>query len=194
MPCGELAKHDLADKCRSIKGPGEAEASNSKGKAVEPRDAEDSSEDMGKTSSAEPNGKGIFVRLIRWSYPDHYAHPVTSNPLTSPPVFWTEVFSYADGRWLPVDPIRAFVNKRNVFDPTPVGTTPRPATVDNRMIYVIAVEEDGYMRDVTLRYAKQYSAKVAKAQSGGKGRREWRSQVISVVTRPYRLVGDSVPS
>ncbi len=136
----------------------------------------------------------IFARLIRWSYSDHYAHPVTSNPLTSPPVFWTEVFSRADGRWLPVDPIRAIVNKRKVFDPTPIGTTPRPATVDNRMIYVVAVEEDGYMRDVTPRYAKQYSAKVAKAQSGGKGRREWWSQVISVVTRPYRLVRDSVPS
>ena len=59
------------------------------------------------------------------------------------------------------------------------------------MIYVIAVEEDGYMRDVTPRYAKQYSAKVAKAQSGGKGRREWWSQVLQTVTRPYKLVGNS---
>jgi hypothetical protein len=59
------------------------------------------------------------------------------------------------------------------------------------MVYVIAVEEDGYMRDVTPRYAKQYSAKVAKVQSGGKGRREWWSQVIQMVTRPYKLVGNS---
>jgi hypothetical protein len=47
------------------------------------------------------------------------------------------------------------------------------------------------MRDVTPRYAKQYSAKVAKVQSGGKGRREWWSQVIQMVTRPYKLVGNS---
>lgn len=59
------------------------------------------------------------------------------------------------------------------------------------MMYVIAVEEDGYMRDVTPRYAKQYSAKVAKAQSGGRSRREWWTQVVSTVTRPYRLVRNS---
>jgi xeroderma pigmentosum group C-complementing protein len=59
------------------------------------------------------------------------------------------------------------------------------------MVYVIAVEEDGYMRDVTPRYAKQYSAKVAKVQSGGKGRREWWSKVVQTVTRPYKLVGNS---
>ena len=58
-------------------------------------------------------------------------------------------------------------------------------------MYVLAVEEDGYMRDVTPRYAKQYSAKVAKVQSGGKGRREWWAQVIRSVTRPYRLVRNS---
>ena len=118
-------------------------------------------------------------------------HPATSNPLTSPPVFWTEVFSRPDSRWLPVDPIRAVVNKRKIFDPTAVGTSSRPAIVDNRMMYVVAVEEDGYMRDVTPRYAKQYSAKVAKAQAGGKGRREWWSQVVQRVTRPYKLVGNS---
>jgi xeroderma pigmentosum group C-complementing protein len=113
-----------------------------------------------------------------------------SDPLTTPPVFWTEVFSRPDGRWLPVDPIRAIVNKRKVFDPTPVGTSSRLAKVDNRMTYVMAVEEDGYMRDVTPRYARQYSAKVSKVQSGGKGRREWWEQVVQTLTRPYKLVRD----
>jgi xeroderma pigmentosum group C-complementing protein len=59
------------------------------------------------------------------------------------------------------------------------------------MIYVIAIEEDGYMRDVTPRYAKQYSAKVSKAQSGGRGRREWWTQVMQMVIRPYKLVRGS---
>ena len=58
------------------------------------------------------------------------------------------------------------------------------------MTYVLAVEEDGYMRDVTPRYAKQYSAKVSKVQSGGRGRREWWEQVVQTVTRPYKLVRD----
>lgn len=115
-----------------------------------------------------------------------------SDPLTTPPVFWTEVFSRPDGRWLPVDPIRAIVNKRKVFDPTPVGISSRRAKVDNRMTYVMAVEEDGYMRDVTPRYAKQYSAKVSKVQSGGRGRREWWDQVVQTLTRPYKLHRDDV--
>ena len=117
--------------------------------------------------------------------------PEPSDPFTTPPVFWTEVFSRPDGRWLPVDPIRAIVNKRKVFDPTVTPTGSRPANVDNRMVYVLAVEEDGYMRDVTPRYAKQYSAKVAKMQSGGRGREEWWARVLQMVTRPYKLVRNS---
>jgi xeroderma pigmentosum group C-complementing protein len=85
------------------------------------------------------------------------------------------------------------MNKRKVFDPTPVGNMSRPAVVDNRMMYVLAVEEDGYMRDVTPRYAKQYSAKVSKVQSGGRGRREWWAQVVRTMTRPYKLVRKSSP-
>ncbi|KAI0064088.1 Rad4-domain-containing protein [Artomyces pyxidatus] len=117
------------------------------------------------------------------------------DPTTSPPVFWTEVFSRPDGRWLPVDPIRAIVNKRKVFDPS-FSTTPntpmRKSRVDNRMSYVIAFEEDGYVRDVTPRYAREYGAKVAKAQAGGKSRKQWWERVLSIVTRPYRLHRDDL--
>jgi xeroderma pigmentosum group C-complementing protein len=61
------------------------------------------------------------------------------------------------------------------------------------MMYVLAVEDDGYMRDVTPRYAKQYSSKISKVQSGGRGRREWWAQVVRTVTRPYKLVRESCP-
>ncbi len=62
-------------------------------------------------------------------------------------------------------------------------------------MYVLAIEEDGYVRDVTRKYARQYGAKVAKVQGGavtgggGKGREAWWERVVSTVTRPYRLVG-----
>jgi xeroderma pigmentosum group C-complementing protein len=63
------------------------------------------------------------------------------------------------------------------------------------MVYVVALEEDGYARDVTRRYAKEFSAKVAKVQGGssiigggGKGRKAWWERVIGTVSRPYRLV------
>lgn len=98
-----------------------------------------------------------------------------------PPVFWTEVFSRPDGRWIPVDPVRYIVNKRKVFEPPPHDK-------DNRMVYVVAIEEDGYARDVTLRYAKEYGAKTAKIQMGGKGRKEWWAFVMALMTRPFRLV------
>ena len=118
----------------------------------------------------------------------------TPDPTTTAPVFWTEAFSRADARWIPVDPIRVIINKRKVFDPTPnpsAATKPdwrRPVRVENRMVYVLAFEEDGYARDVTPRYAREFGAKVAKVQQGGKGRREWWERICRMVARPYRLV------
>ena len=113
----------------------------------------------------------------------------TPDPTATPPVFWTEVFSRADGRWLPVDPIRCIVNKRKVFDPPSSSSATRQ---ENRMVYVVAFEEDGYARDVTPRYAREFGAKVAKVQggsgSGGNARKEWWNRVVRMVTRPYRLV------
>ena len=64
------------------------------------------------------------------------------------------------------------------------------------MVYVVAFEEDGYARDVTRRYARTFGAKVAKLQGGSssasmggsKGRLAWWEGLMSLVTRPYRLV------
>jgi hypothetical protein len=58
-------------------------------------------------------------------------------------------------------------------------------------VYVLAFEEDGYGRDVTRRYARQYAAKVAKIQGGQKppGRKQaWWERVVDGIRRPYRLV------
>ena len=118
----------------------------------------------------------------------------TPDPTKSAPVFWTEVFSRADARWLPIDPVRGFVNKRTVFDPSSKLNSPEGTKVENRMVYVVAFEEDGYARDVTPRYAKEYGAKVSKLRQGGKGKKEWWEQVIRMVTRPYRLVSMRVAS
>ncbi|KAI5996749.1 hypothetical protein EDC04DRAFT_2872333 [Pisolithus marmoratus] len=121
-----------------------------------------------------------------------------SDPRLAPPVFWTEVFSRADSRWLPVDPIRGIINKRHVFDPS--GPQPEEYKVsrieDNRMLYAVVLEEDGFGRDVTARYARNYTAKVSKAQGIGSGplggRKEWWARVVQAITRPYRLNRDDV--
>ncbi len=123
-----------------------------------------------------------------------FAGERTPDPTTTAPVFWTEVFSRADARWIPIDPVRVIVGKRKAFDPTPnpsASTKPdrrRPVRVENRMVYVLAFEEDGYALDVTPRYAREFGAKVAKVQQGGKGRREWWERICRMVARPYRLV------
>ncbi|KAG8966993.1 hypothetical protein FRB90_010921, partial [Tulasnella sp. 427] len=51
-----------------------------------------------------------------------------------PPVFWCEVFSRPDGRWIPVDPLRNLVNRKKLFEPPPNDR-------NNRMLYVLGFEE-----------------------------------------------------
>ncbi|TIA90439.1 hypothetical protein E3P99_01568 [Wallemia hederae] len=108
----------------------------------------------------------------------------------SPPIFWTEVFSRPDGKWIVVDPIRNMIRTkaRNMMDP---GS----AYKYNKMTYVIAFEEDGYAKDVTARYAKQYGTRTVKqrpptTKNGG----DWWERVMSSrgVARPYRLARDDV--
>ncbi|KIP08959.1 hypothetical protein PHLGIDRAFT_68410, partial [Phlebiopsis gigantea 11061_1 CR5-6] len=118
--------------------------------------------------------------------------PRTPDPTKTAPVFWTEVFSRADARWMPIDPIRGFVNKRMVFDPSSKLNSPEGTRVENRMVYVVALEEDGFGRDVTPRYAKEYGAKIAKIQQGGKGKKQWWESVMGTITRPYRLNRDDI--
>lgn len=162
---------------------------------------------------------GMILVALSLAFCYSWAHLASPDPTTTPPVFWTEVFSRADGRWIPIDPIRAYVNRRKVFDPTPVtsapgATEPRPSSSlfpqiakrtpinpqrgfkeENRMLYVLAFEEDGYARDVTRRYAREYSAKVLKVQGGssaigggGRVRQAWWENVVRIVKRPYQLV------
>ncbi|KAJ7143579.1 hypothetical protein C8R43DRAFT_569152 [Mycena crocata] len=145
------------------------------------------------------------------------------DPVTTPPVFWTEVFSRPDARWLPVDPVRGIVNQPHIFDPSSAysevthmsssiananSVYARPSTgpitpslnsgkpskrglEDNHMLYVLAFEEDGYARDVTRRYARQFAAKVAKVQ-GGPSKGAWWERTLEGIRRPYRLHRDDV--
>ena len=99
-----------------------------------------------------------------------------------PPTIWVEVFSRPDSRWMPVDPVRYVVNKKRNMEP--------PAhDLNNRMVYVVAIEEDGYARDVTIRYANDYQRKTIKSRVGVRnGQQEWWSEVMSMLARPYPLV------
>lgn len=135
------------------------------------------------SDTAKPRGGSkIHKRRLTLSYPFDVEPPLEGWP----PVVWTEVFSRAEGRWIPIDPIRYLVDKKKMFEPPPNCRI-------NRMMYVVAYEEDGYARDVTMRYAREYGAKTAKARaSSRRGQSDWWARVIGILTRPYRLHRDDI--
>lgn len=54
-------------------------------------------------------------------------------------------------------------------------------------MYVLAFEEDGYVRDITRKYAREFSSKAGRLR---KGQAEWWDRVVGSLTRPYRLQRD----
>ncbi|KDN51607.1 hypothetical protein RSAG8_00152, partial [Rhizoctonia solani AG-8 WAC10335] len=91
-----------------------------------------------------------------------------------PPALWAEVFSRPDGRWIPVDPVRGIVNRAGLFERRDQAGKRKT----DKLMYVVAMEEDGYARDVTARYAKNFGAHQARARAriaaGRKnGKAEW---------------------
>lgn len=115
--------------------------------------------------------------------------------LEHPPTVWAEVFSRPFQRWLTVDPIRGFVVAQG-------NRSMEPAVhdQDNKLIYVVAFEEDGYARDVTARYTRTLNSRVAKmrppAAVGGAGTRtgsgDWWERVVVAISRPERLERDVI--
>ncbi|KAK0554439.1 hypothetical protein OC845_000700 [Tilletia horrida] len=109
--------------------------------------------------------------------------------LETPPTVWVEVFSKPYQRWLTVDPIRG--------DLQATGNRymePAPHDKNNKLVYVIAVEEDNYCRDVTARYTRSLRSRVARlrppaAMTGG---RDWWDRVANAIHRPQRLDRDAL--
>ncbi|KAG8834640.1 hypothetical protein FRC17_007942 [Serendipita sp. 399] len=146
-----------------------------------------SDSDSGKV---ETTTSGPHVKKQRKGRRGRNGHSITASadpPLEGwPPVVWTEVFSRPEGRWIPIDPIRYLIDKKRLFEPPPNCRI-------NRMMYVVAFEEDGYIRDVTLRYARHFGAKTSKARaSSRRGQSDWWESVIALFTRPYRLNRDDI--
>lgn len=112
--------------------------------------------------------------------------------LSSPPTMWVEVFSKPFQRWITVDPIRARV--------APTGNRqmePTPSDRSNKLVYVVAFEEDGYARDVTARYTKTLHSRVSRMRPPGGTRKggaggDWWESVVAALHRPQRLERDAV--
>ncbi|KZO97015.1 Rad4-domain-containing protein [Calocera viscosa TUFC12733] len=146
------------------------------------------SESDAASSVAKKNGgarRSLVMRQKSWAPSD--SRSVTPEPagLSDLPVFWTEVFSRPDQRWLPVDPVRDLVNAKRKFEPQSVDRR-------NRMVYVIAFEEDGHARDVTARYTRQFGARVMKSRPPSRPGSDWWDDAMKPLTRPYRFHRDDV--
>ncbi|KAI1003634.1 DNA repair protein [Podosphaera aphanis] len=91
------------------------------------------------------------------------------------PVFWVEVFDEAHQKWLAVDPLVTQTIAR------PRRLEPPASDQRNSMTYVIAIDKDGYARDVTRRYVKAYNGKTRKGrvESTSGGDRWWTKTMRS---------------
>jgi xeroderma pigmentosum group C-complementing protein len=108
----------------------------------------------------------------------------------APPTMWVEVFSKPWQKWLTVDPVRGRLE--------PAGNRhmePAPSDRTNRLVYVVAFEEDGFARDVTARYTKTLHSRVSRMRPPpiGKGAKKdaWWASVIAALHRPQHLDRDA---
>ncbi|MCO5549594.1 hypothetical protein L7F22_003066 [Adiantum nelumboides] len=114
------------------------------------------------------------------------AEPVDTQ---SPPTMWVEVFSKPWQKWITVDPVRGFT--------VPTGNRrmePSNSDKSNRLVYVLAFEEDGHARDVTARYTRTLYSRISRMRppSTKKGGEEsdWWSRVVASVQRQDRFARD----
>jgi xeroderma pigmentosum group C-complementing protein len=104
------------------------------------------------------------------------------------PIFWVEVFSPTLSSWVPLDPlVRNTINKaRTAFEP--------PASdALNSFSYVVAFEDDGSAKDVTLRYASHFNAKTRKIRiESTRGGEKWYERVMTYYEKPLPEVRDEL--
>ncbi|CDR99787.1 hypothetical protein, partial [Sporisorium scitamineum] len=115
----------------------------------------------------------------------------TADPvdLQAPPTMWVEVFSKPYQKWITVDPVRSMIR--------PSGNRHmEPPAFDrqNKLVYVVAFEEDGYARDVTARYTKTLNSRVSRLRppTRVKGEEDWWTRVVRSIHRPQKLDRDAM--
>ena len=120
----------------------------------------------------------------------YYVEPVD---LRAPPTVWVEVFSKPYQHWLTVDPVRGFFRATGSRHMEPL-----PANRQNKLVYVVAFEEDGYARDVTARYTRTLHTRVARQRpsntargKAGEAAPDWWTCVAQALHRPQRLDRDA---
>ncbi|KAM3532503.1 hypothetical protein MY4038_003981 [Beauveria bassiana] len=142
-----------------------------------------------QTSSTRPTARR---RLGHPSAASHNFEPKPSPSPTKPqksfatpvrlresahPVYWVEVLDTGHQKWQPADPVVTHTFwKTKSLEPS---ITDR----ENCMSYVVAFDEDGTARDVTVRYAKAYTAKTRRIRVDGTDDNGWWRRAMRPFTR-----------
>ncbi|KAI9612475.1 hypothetical protein H4Q26_007631 [Puccinia striiformis f. sp. tritici PST-130] len=189
---GELAtkaeKAAKAIKAKSIRtGAGRTQRSH---ETIEGEDEDVGLESVPDTVAASSPRHTPVIKL-RKSKPPTTSRDWAKSPspepqeMIRPPVFWTEVYSRPMKEWYCVDVTRKKMRCKNIMEPS--RNNP-----ENKMIYVIAYEEDNFIRDVTAKYAHLFGATTIKARLPSKKKEEdWFERAIGPLKRPYKLGRDT---
>ncbi|RIB13047.1 hypothetical protein C2G38_2199004 [Gigaspora rosea] len=157
---------------------------SSKVKSSDDKQKINSDDDFDPTVKKRP-----IVRSRRSQSTSNNIQPKSSNCYAfnpdSTPIFWCEVYYATQKKWICVDPIRARVN-------SPKPMEPPSSEKDNVMAYVVAYEQDGYIKDVTRRYATQWGARTRKLRIPDKDGQNWWDETLAYFARPYEREQDKI--
>ncbi|KAH3685007.1 hypothetical protein WICPIJ_004039 [Wickerhamomyces pijperi] len=104
------------------------------------------------------------------------------------PVFWAEAWNPFVKRWITVSPhllvtIEDITNKSQLEPP--------PTYHYNQLRYVLAYDNEGYVRDVTKRYAEKYYSKTRKKRITRDIQGEiWYDELLASISKPGRIKAD----
>lgn len=82
-----------------------------------------------------------------------------------PLVFWAEIYSPIENRWIPVCPVRNLIDNISAMEPKP------GVMIQLQYSYIIAFTSHFAIKDVTTRYSTTFSATVAKNRLASTGYR-----------------------
>lgn len=107
---------------------------------------------------------------------------------SSYPVFWTEVWNKYTLKWISID---AFVTKvaKIVLIKNKCVFEPPPSHLRNQLVYVIAYDNCGKLKDVTRRYSHNYNVKTFKKRIEriSNDHKSWYNVVLNAVSNNKKL-------
>ncbi|GAA5867977.1 hypothetical protein JCM8547_000771 [Rhodosporidiobolus lusitaniae] len=120
-----------------------------------------------------------------------------AEELATPPTQWTEAYTRYNKEWIVVDVSRKRVRCRGIMEPKPPGG--KAGGAGRVMCYVVALEEDHSVHDVTPRYSSSFTNTTLKlrvptstVQRQMNGGGDWFAGVVKRYERKFKLERDKL--